>query len=121
VIKEREESGIFSKLDLNFNESNTKPLPEEKAPESSDNPLQFMGKRIDLLDSKTERLQEEIQNLKNKKNERDTIIIELFKMLENGIKSRFNLLSVISQLKNGKNPKQQKNKKDSQGISIVKK
>jgi general secretion pathway protein A len=121
VIKEREESGIFSKLDLNFNYSNTKHLPEEKAPESSDNPLQFMGRRIDLLDSKIERLQEEIRNLKNKKNERDTIIIELFKMLENGMKSRSKLLSVISQMKNGKNSKEQKNKKDAQGISIVKK
>jgi hypothetical protein len=66
-------------------------------------------------------LQEEIKNLQNKKNERDTIIIELFKMLENGIKSRFKLLSVISQIKDVKSPKQQKNKKDSQGISIVKK
>ena len=80
-----------------------------------------MGDRIDILDGKIERLQEEIRNLKNKKNERDTIIIELFKMLENGIKSRSKLLSVISQIKNGQNPKQLKNKKDSQGISIVKK
>ena len=83
--------------------------------------LQFMGKRIDILDAKIEGLQQEIRNLKNLKNERDTIIIELFKMLENGIKSRFKLLSVISQKNDGKNPKQQKNKKDSQGISIVKK
>jgi len=121
VIKEREESGIFSKLDLNFNDSSAKTLFEEKAPKSSDNPLQFMGKRIDILDAKIEGLQEEIRNLKNLKNERDTIIIELFKMLENGIKSRFKLLSVISQIKDEKNSKQQKNKKDAQGISIVKK
>ena len=121
VIKEREESGIFSKLDLKFNEPNAKTLSEEKAPKSSDNPLQFMGKRVDVLDAKIEGLQEEISNLKNLKNERDTIIIELFKMLENGIKSRFKLLSVISQKNDWKNPKQQKNKKDSQSISIVKK
>jgi general secretion pathway protein A len=121
VIKEREESGIFSKLDLNFDDSSAKTLSEEKVPKSSDNSLQFMGKRIDILDAKIEGLQQEIRNLKNLKNERDTIIIELFKMLENGIKSRFKLLSVISQKNDGKNPKQQKNKKDSQGISIVKK
>ena len=121
VIKEREESGIFSKLDLNFDDSSAKTFSEEKVPKSSDNSLQFMGKRIDILDAKIEGLQQEIRNLKNLKNERDTIIIELFKMLENGIKSRFKLLSVISQKNDGKNPKQQKNKKDSQGISIVKK
>jgi general secretion pathway protein A len=121
VIKERDESGIFSNLDLNFNDSSTKTLSEEKAPKSSDNPLQFMGKRIDILDAKIEGLQQEIRNLKNLKNERDTIIIELFKMLENGMKNRFKLLSVISQINDGKNHKQPKNKKDSQGISIVKK
>ena len=121
VIKEREESGIFSKLDLNFNDSGVQTSYEEKALKSSDNPLQFMGKRIDILDLKIGGLQEEIKHLKNLKNERDAIIIELFKMLENGMKSRFKLLSVISQIKDGKNPKQPKNKKDSQGISIVKK
>jgi general secretion pathway protein A len=121
VIQEREESGIFSQSDLNFNDSSAKTHFEEKTPVSSDNPLQFMGKRIDILDLKIAGLQEEIRNLKNLKNERDTIIIELFKMLENGMKNRSKLLSVISQIKDGKNPKLQKNKKDSQGISIVKK
>jgi general secretion pathway protein A len=121
VIKEREESGIFNRLDLDFNDSNEKNLYEEKAPVSSDIPLQLMGKRIDILDEKIKRLQEEIGNLKNLKNERDAIIIELFKMLESGMKSRFKLLSVISQIKDGKSPKQQNNKKDSKGISIVKK
>ena len=121
VIKEREESGIFSKLDLNFNDSSVKTISKEIGPKSSGNTLQFMGKRIDMLDAKIEGLHEEIKNLKKLKNERDTIIIDLFKMLENSMKSRFKILSVISQIKDAKNPKQQKNKKDSQGISIVKK
>ena len=111
VIKEREESGIFSKLDLNFSDSTEENIGEEKALISSDISLQFMGKRIDILDEKIERLQEEIRNLKNKKNERDTIIIELFKMLENGMKSRFKLLSVISQIKDGQKSKATKEKK----------
>jgi general secretion pathway protein A len=121
VIQEREESGIFSKLNLNFDDPSTIALSEEEAPQSSDILLQFMGKRIDLLDTKIEGLQEEIRNLKTLKNERDTIIIELFKMLENGIKDRFKLLSAISQKKDGKNTNLQKDKKDSKGISIVKK
>jgi len=121
VIKERDESGIFSGLDIDRPKTSKNGSPEEKGFDSSDTQLQFIGKRIDILDAKIEGLQQEIRNLKNLKNERDTIIIELFKMLENGIKSRFKLLSVISQKNDGKNPKQQKNKKDSQGISIVKK
>ena len=121
VIKERDESGIFSGLDIDSPKTSKNGSPEEKGFDISNTQLQFMGKRIDILDAKIEGLQQEIRNLNNLKNERDTIIIELFKMLENGIKSRFKLLSVISQKNDGKNPKQQKNKKDSQGISIVKK
>ena len=102
-------------------ESATNSLPEEKRIGISNTQLQMMDKRIDSLEATIGGLQEKIQNLNNLKNERDTIIIELFKMLENGIKSRFKLLSMKSQINDGKNPKQQKNKKDSQGISIVKK
>ncbi len=122
VIKEREESGIFSKLDLNFRDSDAieENISEEKGTIFSDISSQLIGNRIDILDEKVEGLQEEIKNLKNMKNQRDTIIIELFKMLENGMKSRFKLLSVISQIKDGKNPKQLKKNKDSKSISIVK-
>jgi general secretion pathway protein A len=122
VIKEREESGIFSKLDLNFRDADTteKHIGEEKESNFSDLSTQLIGNRIDLLNEKILGLKEEVKNLKNVKNQRDTIVIELFKMLEDGIKSRFKLLSVISQIKNGKSPKQPNNKKNSKGITIVK-
>ena len=122
VIKEREESGIFNKLDLNFRDSDSteKNIGEEKGSDFSDISLQLIGNRIDSLDQRFVGIQEEIKNLKNMRNQRDTIIIELFKMLENGMKSRFKLLSVISQIKDGKNPKQLKKNKDSKSISIVK-
>ena len=122
VIKEREESGIFNKLDLNFrgSDSTEKNIGEEKEYNFSDLSLQLIGNRIDLLNEKIVGLQEEVKNLKNVKNQRDTIVVELFKMLENGIKSRFKLLSVISQIKDGKNSKQLKKNKDPKNISIVK-
>ena len=122
VIKEREESGIFNKMDLNFRDSDSteKNIGEEKGSNFSDISLQLIGNRIDSLDQRFVGIQEEIKNLKNMRNQRDTIIIELFKMLENGMKSRFKLLSVISQIKDGKNPKQLKKNKDSKSISIVK-
>ena len=65
VIKEREESGIFSKLDLNFRDSSEENIAEEKGSIFSDISLQLMGNRIDILDEKIEGLQEEIRNLKN--------------------------------------------------------
>ena len=121
VIKERDESGIFSGLDIDSPKSVKNALPDEKGFDISNTHLQMMEKRIDSLEAMIGGLQEKIQNLNNLKNERDDTIIELIKMLENSIKSRFKLISVISQIKDGKNSTQQKNKKDSQGISIVKK
>jgi len=64
VIKEREESGIFSKLDLNCGDASAKTLSEEKISKSSASPLDFMGKRIEILDAKIEGLQEELKNIK---------------------------------------------------------
>ena len=121
VIKEREESGIFNKLHISFDDGRTEIIPEEKDLGSSENLVQIVEKRIDLIDTKIEWLQEELRNLKNLKNERDDIIIELFKMLENGMKSKFKLLTVISQMKDGKNTGQLKKKKDSNSITIIKK
>jgi len=121
VIKERDESGIFSGLDIDSPITANNGLREDKGFDISNTHLQMMNKRIDSLEAMIGGLQEKIQNLNNLKNERDDTIIELIKMLENSIKSRFKLISVISQIKDGKNSTQQKNKKDSQGISIVKK
>jgi general secretion pathway protein A len=121
VIKERDESGIFSGLDIDSLKSVKNGFPDENRFDISNTNLQMMEKRIDSLEVTIGGLQEKIQSMNHLKNERDTIIIELFKMLENGMKSRFKLLSVISQINDRKNPTQQKSKKDSQGISIVKK
>ena len=121
VIKERDESGIFSGLDIDSPKAPSIAPAVGNGPEISNTHIQIVEKRLDALEATIVGLQEKIQYLNNLKNERDDIIIELFKMLENGMKSRFKLISVISQIKDNKLQQQQKNKKDPQGISIVKK
>ena len=97
-------------------------MPEEKGFDISNTHLQMMDKRIDSLEARIGGLQEQIQNLNHLKNERDTIIIELFKMLEQSIKSRMKLLAFVSpkkNLKNSGNIKEYETK--SQKISLAKK
>jgi general secretion pathway protein A len=122
VIKERDESGIFSGLEIDSPESSVKSMPEDKVFDISNSQLQMMGKRIDYLEATIGELHTKIQNLNNLKNDRDGIIIELLKMHEKSIKSRMKILSLVSPKKNVKNSgniKEQEPK--SQKITLAKK
>ena len=124
VIKERDESGIFSGLDIESpspkSEGNT--FYEDKGADISNAHLKMMERRIDYLEATVDGLQVKIQDLNNLKNDRDEIIIELLKMHEQNIKSRMKLLSQVAPkktLKNNANVKEHETK--SQKISLAKK
>jgi general secretion pathway protein A len=124
VIKERDESGIFSGLDIDSPSpiSVKNDLPEEKGLNINNAHLQMMENRIDSLEATISGLQEKVQNLNHLKNKRDDTIIELLKMLEQSMKSRMKLLSLVSSKKNLKdsgNIKEPETK--SQKISLAKK
>jgi len=122
VIKERDESGIFSGLDIDSPKSAKNGLPEEKGFDISNTQLRMMEKRIDSLETRIGGLQEKVQNLNNLKNKRDDTIFELLKMLEQSMKSRMKLLSLVSPKKNlnrSENIKEPETK--SQKISLAKK
>jgi general secretion pathway protein A len=122
VIKERDESGIFSGLDIGSPKSAKNGLPEEKGFDTSNTQLQMMEKRIDSLEATIGGFQGKIQNLNNLKNKRDDIIIELLKMLEQSMKSRMKLLSLVSPRKNINNSGSSKeHETKSQKISLAKK
>jgi hypothetical protein len=122
VIKEREESGIFSGLDIDSPKSVNNVIPEDKGSDISNAQLQMMEKRIDYLEATIGGLQVKIQDLNNLKNDRDEIIIELLKMHEQNLKSRMKLLSQVSPKKNIKNSGNVKeHETKSQKISLAKK
>ena len=121
VIKERNESGIFTGLDIDSPISVKNGLPEEKEYDISNTQLQMMVKRVDSLEAIIGGLQEQIQALNNLKNSRDDTIIELLKMLEQSMKSRMKLLSFVSpkkKIKNSGNIMEQEKK--SKKISLAK-
>jgi general secretion pathway protein A len=103
VIKERDESGIFSGFDIDSPKSQKNGLPEEKEFRINNTRLHLMENRIDSLEARIGGLQEKIQNLNHLKNNRDDTIIELLKMLEQSMKSRMKLISFVSPRKNSKN------------------
>ena len=122
VIKEREESGIFSGLDIDGPKSVNTSLAEDKVSDISNSQLKMLEKRIDYLEATIGGMQGKINELNNLKNNRDEIIIELLKMHEQNIKSRMKLLSQISPkktLKKSENVKEHETK--SQKISLAKK
>ncbi len=113
VIKEREESGIFSALEIAGAPPPKEAMGEAAGLEINGNLLQAMTTRIDSLEAMVRGLQERIQDLNNFKNERDNTIIELLKMLEQNLKSRMRLLSFVS----SKKMKNSGNMKDPEGTS----
>ena len=122
VIKEREESGIFSGLEIADQPRVSEDgRHQEKGIEISTDRLQLMERRIDQLEAMVSGLKEKIQDFNNLKNNRDDTIVELLKMLEHSMKSRMKLLSLVTAIKNIKssgNPKDTETK--SQKISFAK-
>jgi general secretion pathway protein A len=103
VIRAREAGGIFSTI------------PQDKKEEPSSAPMEYvisgsletrlgeLERRIRLMEDLMGGLGQRVDNLFQKKNERDTIVLDLFKMLKKSMESRFNALRQVDRLKkNGK-------------------
>ncbi len=116
VVKERKESGIFS--DLNISRQDDPSVLPMQFPDSgiSDNRLQLVEKRIEMLEKTTVTIEEKMNDLITKRRKRDTIVIELFKMLKNSLESRMNVISKIDKLKID-----ERNVSSNMNISVVKK
>jgi hypothetical protein len=70
---------------------------------SLENRLGEMERRIRLIEDVVGGMGQRVDNLVQKKNERDTIVLDLFKMLKKSMESRFNALRQVDRLKKNKN------------------
>ncbi len=110
VIEERESSGIFSGI----NQDEQKVIPAI----SGDGALSAtMNDRLLLMEGRMQLLEEKLNYFTNNQEKRDTIVIELLKMLQKSMDSRTNLISKFRKIK------AHKNKKDANlsNISVLKK
>jgi len=96
VTKARDIGGIFA--DTTPHEKGAPSLPpmEFSIPEQSESRFRLLDRKIALLESMVDNMEQKLNSLVNKKDERDTIIIELFKMLKNSMESRAHTLFQVS-------------------------
>ena len=99
VIRAREAGGIFSGIPQDEEgETSSSPM-EDVISGSLENRLGEMERRIRMIEDVVGGMGQRVDNLVQKKNERDTIVLELFKMLKKSMESRFNALRQVDQLK----------------------
>lgn len=121
VIKDRDQSGIFDEVHNNEPVLPVKDDQKENGLEKSSREMRMFVEKIAFLENNINGIKREIRHLKNFHNKRDRIIFDLFKMLENSIKSRAHLLEMVNIVLYEKHDKLRKKKeKDSQNIAILK-
>jgi general secretion pathway protein A len=103
VIRAREAGGIFSGITQDEKgEPSSSPM-EDVISGSLENRLGEMERRIRLMEDVVGGMGQRVDNLVQKKNERDTIVLELFKMLKKSMESRFNALRQVDHLIKNRN------------------
>ena len=100
VINARQAGGLFS-----YGEKGP-PAPHMKTTisEALKNRLQLMQERIRLIEKMVANLDQRLNALVKKREERDTIVLELFNMLKNCMESRFDTLLKFHHLNTTKMP-----------------
>jgi general secretion pathway protein A len=106
VVKERAAGGILSIDDTGDHENAAQPLIDDiydDAPAGEHNELRLLKKRIDLIEQKSDLLEKTIHEMNNalsrlsgKKDEKDALLLELFKMLKNNMDSRMKTLVYLN-------------------------
>ena len=103
VVKAREAGGIsFGIPQDEKGEPSSTPL-EGAISGQLENRLEEMARRIRLLEDMVGGIDQRVNTLVQKKGERDTIVLELFKMLKNSMERRLNVLRQLDRFKKSKN------------------
>ena len=100
VINARQAGGLFS-----YGEKGpSAPHMKTTISEPLKNRFQLMQRRIRLIENMAAKLDQRLNALEKKREERDTIVLELFKMLKNCMESRFDTLLKFQHLNTEKMP-----------------
>lgn len=111
VIKEREEGGIFSDTQEDVKSTLLSHTTGTAIGESTENRLQLMERRIRLLENVVANMDQRLSILTKRRDERDRVVLELFKMLKSSLESRFNVLLKLAHLQKRMEVTQRKTKK----------
>jgi general secretion pathway protein A len=92
VYEELKALGTFTDYDAKPSASPPTPKPVVAVSATSDRHIRLLEGNVKLLDDKINSIEKKLVFLANKRNKRDDIIIELFKMLKDNLDSRMQLL-----------------------------
>ena len=99
VISAREAGGLFSNSHQDGEKGPPAPPMETPISEPLEDRLQLMQRRIRLIENMVGNLDQRLNALAKKREERDTIVLELFKMLKDSMERRFNTLGKFYRLR----------------------
>ena len=100
VYEELKSLGTFTDYDAKPSANPPSPVAATVAPEVSDTNFQILEGKIQLIGEKITNLQERLDVLTSERNERDEIVIELFRMLRDSLNRRMQLLNQVDETKN---------------------
>jgi general secretion pathway protein A len=108
VIQERESSGVFSGISQTYHEGANFLEPHRaENPSLLQDQIDLIDKRVVALEEHLNEIENEIKKIINFKNEKDVVIVELFKMLKKNMEDRLNTLLEFVRLKKEMNLLQQ--------------
>ena len=99
VVNERKEGGLFSDVkqdDLVEDLSDNKNILDDKTISEQ---LKEINRRLFLLENRTDGFDQRLLWLTNKREERDTVVVELFRMLKESMEKRINTLIKLKNIK----------------------
>jgi general secretion pathway protein A len=95
VYEELKSLGTFTDYDAKPSANPPSPKPLAATPLASDPRIEILEGKIQLLGDQFNSLKEKLDSLGDKRNKRDDIVIELFRMLKDNMDSRMQLLSLL--------------------------
>jgi general secretion pathway protein A len=98
VVRERKDAGIYFHA---IEEPDPQTLPgeaEDAAPQASNNQIQFLERRVRMLENMVNHIDQRLTVVTDKRDERDTTVVELIKMLKQNMESRMRLILKLLQL-----------------------
>ncbi|RLC32015.1 MAG: general secretion pathway protein GspA [Deltaproteobacteria bacterium] len=104
VIRAREAGGIFSAEPFEAPATDSAggasaPAQAAGISEQAEKELRIMGQRISLLENTVDHMARRLNELSKTRDQRDDVILELFKMLKSSMESRVNTLAQLNHLR----------------------
>ena len=99
VIRERSSSGIFDSTPSDLKNLLYDENPISNIQGGSSEKIESLEARVDNLETMLNNIDKRLEYLTNMRDEKDTVVLELFKLLKNSMENRYNTLMYLAKKK----------------------